>query len=180
MSSTSTVFGNVMLDLETMGTKAYSPIVAIGAVQFDLKTDTIGETFYQRIDLQSCEDVGLKLTANTVLWWLKQSDLARGEIVNPSLERCAIQDALLDFAFWIPNDAKLWGNGSNFDNVILSSAYEVCNMKQPWDYWNDRCYRTVKSLKPSIEIERLGTHHNALDDAISQAKHLQKILGVSK
>jgi hypothetical protein len=28
---------------------------------------------------------------------------------------------------------------------------------------------------PNVPMERSGTHHNALDDAISQAKHLIEI-----
>lgn len=171
---------DIMLDLETMGVKPYSPIVAIGAVLFDPKSDQIGETFYQLIDLQSCEDAGLKICADTVLWWLRQSDAARGQLCNPSLERTSLKNALLDFSMWVPEGAKVWGNGSDFDNVILESAYEVCGQKVPWNYWNNRCYRTVKNLKPSVEIVREGVHHNALDDAISQAKHLQRILNGKK
>jgi hypothetical protein len=167
---------HVMLDLETMGTRPQSPVVAIGAVLFDPRSDAIGETFYQLICLQSCEDVGLEIRADTVLWWLKQGDGARGQLVNPSLDRQPIKTALMDFSLWLPKGAVVWGNGADFDNVILSSAYTACGQKTPWDYWNNRCYRTVKNLKPSIELVREGVHHNALDDAISQAKHLQKIL----
>jgi len=49
-------------------------------------------------------------------------------------------------------------------------------MERPWYFWNDRCYRTMKSLYPQIPMERDGVHHNALDDAISQARHLMAIL----
>jgi inhibitor of KinA sporulation pathway (predicted exonuclease) len=35
-------------------------------------------------------------------------------------------------------------------------------------------------LRPSIKLERVGTHHNALDDAKSQALHLMKILEALK
>ena len=67
----------------------------------------------------------------------------------------------------------VWGNGATFDNVILSNAYKAAGMEQPWKFWDDRCYRTVKGLLPDIKIERLGTHHNAVYDAMSQARHLQ-------
>ena len=52
-------------------------------------------------------------------------------------------------------------------------AYRI---KPAWPYRNNRCYRTLKGLLPAIELERSGTHHNALDDAITQARHLQKIV----
>jgi inhibitor of KinA sporulation pathway (predicted exonuclease) len=46
-------------------------------------------------------------------------------------------------------------------------------MQAPWKFYNDRCYRTLKAMYPHIKMpKRTGTHHNALDDAISQVNHL--------
>lgn len=171
---------NVMLDLETMGTFSTAPIVAIAAVLFDPKSSEIGDTFYQLINLDSCMKVGLLPDASTILWWMGQSDKARGQICNPSLDRSDLKEALLDFSLWIPDDAIVWGCGSDFDNVILANAFKTMELPVPWKFWNSRCYRTVRELKPSIQFVREGTHHNALDDAISQAKHLQKVLGGRK
>jgi hypothetical protein len=88
----------------------------------------------------------------------------------------ALSKVLLDFQKWYPHEADLWGNGAVFDNVILSNAYAACAIDKPWKFWNDKCYRTLKGLYPQIELERTGTHHNALDDAVSQANHAVKIL----
>jgi exodeoxyribonuclease VIII len=41
-----------------------------------------------------------------------------------------------------------------------------------WEFWKDRCYRTIKNCYPDVPFDRRGTHHNALDDARSQALHL--------
>lgn len=60
---------------------------------------------------------------------------------------------------------------------MLASAYRRDGSKTPWRYTNDRCYRTIKSLYPHIPMERTGTHHNAADDAASQAAHLIAIMG---
>jgi len=73
-------------------------------------------------------------------------------------------------------NVRVWGNGAAFDNVILASAYRQANITQPWLFWNDRCYRTVKALSPAVTMQRNGTHHNALDDAESQARHLIDML----
>ena len=62
------------------------------------------------------------------------------------------------------------------DNVILRSAYQRRRIEPPWLWWNDRCYRTVKALHRDVPFERLGTHHKAIDDAISQAQHLIRML----
>ena len=74
-----------------------------------------------------------------------------------------------------PCDAHIWGNGAAFDNVVLASAFRATGMQVPWAFWNDRCYRTVKSLFSNVKLKRSGTHHNALDDAVTQAKHLLEI-----
>jgi DNA polymerase III epsilon subunit-like protein len=42
---------DVMLDLETMGNGPRAAIVAIGAVEFDPDTGTVGERFYRAVDL---------------------------------------------------------------------------------------------------------------------------------
>lgn len=159
-----------MLDLETLGNKPRSVIVAIGAVTF--WNGEIVSRFYERVDAKSCVDVGLRVDVDTVMWWLKQADEARLEITKPG---APLPDVLLRFSTWLPKDAQVWGNGAAFDNVLLADAYDACVLKRPWAFWNDRCYRTMKSLYPNVEMDRSGTHHNALDDAESQAKHLMKV-----
>jgi len=70
----------------------------------------------------------------------------------------------------------VWGNGADFDLPILAAAYKAAGGPPPWKPYNGRCYRTLKNLAPSIKLERQGTHHQALDDAVCQAKHLIKIV----
>ena len=67
-------------------------------------------------------------------------------------------------------------NGTSFDFPILSHAYRACSMGQPWQYFNERDWRTVRKVGPTVEFERTGTHHNALDDACHQALHLQRVM----
>ncbi len=66
----------------------------------------------------------------------------------------------------------VWGNGATFDNVLTRVAMEKCGIYVPWAFWQDKCYRTVKGAHPDIELVREGTAHKAIDDALSQAKHL--------
>jgi hypothetical protein len=169
---------DVMIDLETMGTGPDAAIVAIGAVSFDIGTGQIGRKFYAVVDLASSVKSGGQIDADTVLWWLKQSDEARGEFDRIGEGHL---NALLRFSEWMQaEDAtdklKVWGNGAAFDNAILAGAYKRENLSPPWKFWNDRCYRTVKALHPSVSMERTGTHHNALDDAESQALHLMAMI----
>ena len=161
-----------MLDLETLGNKPGSVIVAIGAVKFG--HGEILETFYERVDAESCVQLGLRMDVSTVLWWMNQSDAARKEITQPGGQ---LSEVLLRFSSWVKDpDAEVWGNGASFDNVLLSDAYDRAQLPRPWTYRNDRCYRTVKSLHPEVPMARGGTHHNALDDATAQALHLMAMV----
>mgnify|MGYP003109277607 CR=1 FL=1 len=166
---------HVMIDLETMGTKPGSAIIAIGAVAFD-KHGIVGD-FYQVIDLRLTVAAGLTIDPDTVLWWMKQSDAARAEFERPG---DSLYNALHLFKeFYHKMEGKeLWGNGSDFDNVLLASAYHAVEFVPLWKFWDNRCYRTLKNLYPTVKHERTGTHHNALEDARYQAEHLLKIVEV--
>ena len=171
-SDSKTMKTKIMLDLETLGNKPGSVIVAIGAVKFG--NGEILDSFYARVDAQSCLDLGLRMDVSTVMWWMHQNDAARNEITRPGEN---LSEVLLRFSSWVDDsDAEVWGNGASFDNVLLSDAYDRAQLPRPWKYYNDRCYRTVKNLHTEVLMARDGTHHNALDDAKSQAKHLMELL----
>jgi hypothetical protein len=169
-----------MLDLETMGTCPDAAIMAIGAVYFD--KDRIESRFYEVIDLDSCVDSGGIMEASTVLWWMVQNDAARKAITSQGV---SVLTALQHFNAWCQSlgekkDLAVWGNGSDFDNVLLNATYSRMGMALPWYYYNNRCYRTIKSLYPDIKIRREGTKHNALNDAENQANHLMDIFDYAK
>lgn len=161
---------NIMLDLETLGNKPGAVIVAIGAVAF--AGGQVEESFYARINAESAVQAGLKLDVSTVLWWMKQGDAARAELNKPGDDLAIALEYFKDF---VPKDALVWGNGSDFDNTILAAAYDACGLLLPWKFWNNRCYRTLKALRPEIKLVNTGTAHNALDDARAQALHLMQM-----
>ena len=171
---------NVMVDLETFGQNSYAAIISIGAVKFDPNVvpgdDDVGyETFHVYVDPASCVMHGLSMDTSTVMWWLDQSKESQQYQVDA--KRVSLPEALEEFSKWFGKESMpVWGNGATFDNVILANAYTACGIKRPWEFWHDKCYRTVKGLAPEIKIERLGTHHNAMHDAMSQARHLQHVM----
>lgn len=171
---------NFMLDLETLGVSPGCTILSIGAVRFD--ETGVKEKFYIAVTQGSCERAGLVTDPDTVKWWSEQSPEAREAVFNPTDPSC-IWDALGFFEEWLmhvcpeENERIIWGNGAAFDNAILTKAYEIVYGERDEAPWtqdrNNRCYRTVKALHPNLPMQkRTGTHHNALDDAISQAEHL--------
>ena len=174
----------IMLDLETMGTGPNAAIAAIGAAAFcPHERRVLGNSFYAPVSLASSVECGGVMDAGTVQWWLQQGPEARA-LFGKEAGAMQINVALIEFSMWVANVAgtdpqkvKVWGNGADFDNVILGSAYKRQQINQPWGTFNNRCYRTIKSLYPEVKMERSGTHHHARDDAISQAEHLCRILG---
>lgn len=165
---------HVMVDLETMGSRSNAAIISIGACKFDPHGDTIGAKFHLVVDLATCIEAGLNVDASTVMWWMGQSDQARA--VFNAERKYALKAALVEFTTWFGRESlPVWGNGATFDNVILRNAYGAVGLEPPWKYWDDSCYRTMKKRAPEIPMNKLGVAHNALDDAVNQAVHLQAI-----
>jgi len=168
-----------MLDLETMGKASGCAIISIGAVAFDLEEQKLGSEFYVNVDLQSCMDAGLTVDASTVMWWLSQSDGARSALADSPIhlvEALSRFDKFISLATFGAGSVRLWGNGAAFDNVILSAAYSATGRTPPWMFWNDMCYRTMKSSFIGSDAERSeGVQHHALDDAKWQAINLLSI-----
>lgn len=110
---------HIMLDLATLGTNSKSVIVAIGAVAFDFESD-FQETWYSTVP-------------DTVSWWSQQSDQAREIFKNPSND---LKSALNLFSAWVKevDPVGVWGNGVDFDNVIIMNSYVACGMKMPYRY----------------------------------------------
>lgn len=171
----------IMLDLETLSTRSDAAIVAIGAVAFDrssVATIPSGR-FYMLINPEDAAKYG-HISGATFGWWVLQSPEARAMFALPCVR---LPDALSEFSAWCSTvcsgDARaleMWGNGSDFDNVVLGSAYDKLGEPRPWKYNMSRCFRTLKSHasdewnKAMRDKHAKGTHHNALDDAVRQAE----------
>lgn len=172
---------HVMIDLETLGRRAGCSILSIGAVAFD-PVKGLGEELYIVVNRDSCKTAGLHEDPDTLAWWEGQSEQAKKVLIDASAKKAMSLEAALDeltdyLKQFGARKVKIWGNGSDFDNAILTACYASIGRNIPWEFWNNRCYRTLKSLKPSVKMQRQGTYHNALDDAKSQATHAIQLLG---
>ena len=173
---------HVMVDLETLGTRPGCVVLSIGAVRFDPLRDISGSPtfFYGVLSSKEQETRGLEIDAETKAWWGRQSEEAQAVLkISTSDNAQPVIETLTEFAnFLLSADEapRLWGNGSDFDNAILAELYHRFKLPVPWKFYHNRCYRTLKSFAPAVKLERQGTYHNALDDAMSQAEHALKIL----
>lgn len=175
-----------MVDLETLGQRPGCVVLSIGAIFFDPKTGKLGPKFYKVVRTQSCLKAGLTTDQGTLDWWAGQPEPARQVVDQAQQKRGTLElsDALSKFGEFLQKQAgghvRVWGNGSDFDNAILAVAYHAVDLELPWKFWNNRCFRTLKSLSAAkgIKMGREGTYHNALDDALTQAKYAIEIYKV--
>lgn len=180
---------HAMIDLETLDTEPTAVVTAVGIVMFDPYSNTppLHKLYCVTNDWSEQQKRGRTISGDTVRWWFEQDELARNALTVPQSEYSISTEGMLrevaEFFDGYGNDVELWGNGADFDNVILGSLYKSYGMKKPWSYSMNRCYRTMNSLpkgKHFIKPERIGTHHNALDDAITQAVTLQAIFAAQR
>ncbi len=178
--STSRIWQHMMVDLETMGKNPDAPIISIGAIFFDPQNGDTGPEFSKTIDLETAGGV---IDRATIKRWLKRSLEAQSAILTDEIP---LDDALLQLREFIDENSgeffvRVWGNGANFDNVILRRSYERQEITCPWRYANDRDVRTIVQLGEAVGfyaknmIPFEGTPHNALDDARHQAKYVSAI-----
>jgi hypothetical protein len=160
----------VMVDIETLGLEPGAAIVSIGAVEFG--PDGLGDEFVGDIDLESCQDAGLEIDASTVQWWLDQDDTAQEQLQGGE----TLATVLAGFNAWYDSD-EIWANSPSFDCEHLERAYEAVGLDEPWDFRDERCFRTLRALGVDARVSRDGTEHDALDDARYQAAVASDILG---
>lgn len=172
---------NTMIDLETMSTRGNAAIASIAAVPFDPeKISTYdellsGPIFYEKVDLNWQEDRHFE--ANTIYWWLTQSEAARKGLINNVQP---LPSVLHQLRIWFEErkgEHHTWAYGGNFDHGVLRSAFIARDIIHPVGYQHEFCMRTAVRLarvkRPEIpEI----IQHNALDDAIIQIIWLQTSL----
>ncbi|WP_337843552.1 3'-5' exonuclease [Rheinheimera sp.] len=180
------MMNHIMVDLESAGEGSNAPIVAIGAVAFDPYTGETGSEFYMTITLSSAVKYSSGIEPGAVVWWMKQSDEARAVFRDEKAR--SFLEVLLEFDAWLATvceykKRRIWGNGCDFDPVILSNGYKAAGFQVPWGRYAARGCRDIVDLgrdllniDPKNELKMEGVAHNALDDAYHQVRYVSAIL----
>lgn len=177
---------HVMVDTETLGTVPGSSILTLGAISFNprgkpnpklLESElTGGSVFYERIDRQSCLDVGLAEDAETVAWWQGEKEAARHEVFGAEPRR-HIGAVLEDFCKWFGRKGRtcVWSHGLTFDVPLLEAALRQCGMKPPWRYYDALDTRTMywHAGLSHRDVTTPTVKHHALYDAAAKAFDMQ-------
>jgi len=167
---------HVMIDCETLATSADACIMSIGAVRFDLDSSAVDDLgFYASVSIESNLELKRRISEQTLIWWMKQGSVAQGVFHEA---KQTLRTALQGLVDWIgEGEYMVWSNGADFDLPMITHAFTQLGMDIPWIYWNSRCFRTYKNLPgaKTIRVPFEGTKHNALFDAVHQAKTAQAI-----
>lgn len=174
---------HVMLDIETLGQGPDSVITSIAAVQFDIKTGEIGNTFRQDVNLDSNTKLGRKIDNSTLLWWFEQSPEAIKGLTNSFKKGADLSEVLKDLSIFFytlnqRDEIFVWGRGPRFDQAILTHAYVSLERDIPWKFRNEMCVRTMEWLRPEIKVKTPkadktghGSNGGGLHDAFLDAKY---------
>lgn len=180
---------DAMIDLESMGTETNPCLLQISAVKFDINTGEINGTFDTKVDLQSCLDAGLSVTAGSIAFWMKNDSVtqeARDSVMKETYDDGTsgktLASALMSFSLWCELEGVEYvhGNGAASDNVWLRSAYKAVGLACPFDFRADVCFRSFKTLAKRMgwkdNVENFGVYHDGVDDAIYQVSVLRSVL----
>ncbi len=168
-----------MIDFETFGTGPNKCLSQVGACYFDRTTGEIGAKFKANIDARSHQKLGGVLDADTVYWWLAQSEGARHSLL---LEQTPIYQAMTDLNAFLAAADRIWSHAT-FDFVTLTDTLKQLGIKAAFSYKAGLDLRTLTYLAKVSpqDFVRDGTHHDGLEDAIFQVKYavaaLNKIQG---
>ncbi len=170
---------HLMIDLETLGTAPGCIVLSLGAVGFnplvihENNMNIESEKWYRNFGIKPQQDLGLTFEAGTFLWWLQQDKAAINALLTKQADiRVGIKSFI---SFWRRNGYDyIWSHGASFDIPILEHIMRLLGEEPPWKFWNIRDTRTLYDVVGIKPDRSEGTHHNALDDSIQQAKAVQK------
>jgi len=174
---------DAMIDIETLDTRPSAVVLSIGVVLFNRRNP---EVPFKELNLKFGKKefrdeqimMGRTVDKDTVRWWKGQDPEAKKLFKQTNVS--SVTEALEKLSAFILGEkvnVLVWGNGANFDNVIVASMYDSFDMEAPWKFWNDRCFRTFRGEHGHIARpgEFIGVKHDAVDDARQQALYLQAI-----
>lgn len=177
----------IMLDLETLGVSTNTMILTIAAVTFDSnnkETESNGQVFYARVDIDSYKKYGSNFTldASTLFWWINKAPQAAKNEAFCDIDRKSIETVMKAFSDWCSHNkvTKIWSNGASFDIPIVSYTMNLLNIEIPWKFWDIRDTRTLydlaniklKDVKYN-NVNNLPDHH-ALGDCYKQLEGVKQ------
>lgn len=167
-----------MVDIETTGLDPeHAAIIQIGAVPFNFDTGQI-ET-----DNMFCRSLTMPpkrfWTGDTQEFWLGQNREVYLSIMEKAEPYQRVVDDFYRWATALDPDVRFWSKG-HLDWSMIESYMLCANKPMPFNF------RQAKDMRSFIagmygnatyhdpEVEKVGDHHNALHDCLTQLRQLFK------
>lgn len=174
---------DLMLDLETLGTRPGCVILTIGAVKFDpYSLKEPGPGIYMRVDADEQIAMGREVQEDTLKWWMDQAEDIREEALGEA-DRVSVEYMYTELNRICVGVQNIWAQGPVFDIAILENIYRQYGWPTPWQFWQIRDSRTLFGVHGDPRVKGREGHHNALADCVYQAQGVQQIykqLGITK
>lgn len=178
---------DVMLDLETLGTKEGSIILSVAMVTFNvdvLKAPKENFNYHQHISVLSSLFHHLRSDDSTEDWWMRQSEMARQKVLNGQKEALNV-DGVMRLLYDLLSryndkyDLYIWGRGvGSFNLPLLDGVMRKViggGYKTPWRYWSAMDVRTLVNFCKLCGMIFMPeeTPHDAHADVMKQIKEVQ-------
>lgn len=174
---------DVMLDLETLGTRPGCVILTLGAVKFNPYTmENPGPGLYIRPDADEQIARGRTVQEDTLQWWMQQAEDVREEALGTD-GRVPVEQMYRELNRFLVGVENIWCQGPVFDIAILENLYEQYGWPTPWQFWQIADSRTLFKVHGDPRVKGKVGLHNALEDCVSQANAVQQVfcrLGLEK
>ncbi len=169
----------IMVDIETLGSKENAVIISIGVMAFDLDSDV---TVSAKWNVIAESNYDRSINPKTVMWWLQQSKEAQDALVIP--EPIGLDDALLNlskfFELHLTDKGGVWANGATFDISILRNAFNQHSIPIPWQYRQEFCMRSLRHFGKKVGLvystyKEGNSNHDALADVEIQVRYVKDV-----
>ena len=139
-------FTDLMVDLETLGTRPTSVFVQIGLCAFNLVPEPGNNMVSTNIhvNIDSALRGGLTVDGGTIQYWLTEGVEARSEMAQPG--GLDLREAMVELVLFVARTftvsdmigtrtlERVWGNGPSFDISMLDHASAVTRVTLPWSH----------------------------------------------
>lgn len=174
---------DIMIDIETLGTRPGCVILTLGAVKFNpFSLDAPGPGLYVRPDVDEQIAKGREVQEDTMLWWMQQAEDVREEALGED-GRITVEEMYRQLNRFLVGSNNIWCQGPAFDMVIIENLYRQYGWPTPWQFWQIRDSRTLFGVHGDPRVKGKVGLHNALEDCVSQATAVQQVynkLGLEK
>jgi exodeoxyribonuclease VIII len=162
-----------MIDLETLSSRKNAAVIQLAAVRFDPHKSGVEPGSFNAYVWHKTGHISI----STIAWWMQQPNSQQmGRMLKETGKPAA--EVLLDFATWLgPPGAigGIWSHGASFDLAVLTSLYDDCSLRTPWEYKSERDTRSIFWLvggAPDVKADDL-VKHEALSDCTYQVRQIQ-------